>query len=193
MSYLKDSENDSFDMQEKRSNTASPSVLNSSPFGSSHSTGLTNSLNVGASNVPLAKPKKPERGISGDTTRSGRSSPRGYNSEELSHTQEEIVRAIYFVSQVCEYSFYNAAQLYEDGLMRIMINQVRNNRNNVEIQRQALRSISAMCPVLSSITPGGHPAQVVEKLKSVGGSEHVSHNQPQAESTKKRYSNFQFV
>jgi hypothetical protein len=87
---------------------------------------------------------------------------------------------------VCEFSFHNAARLFDEGLMSVMIIKVRTYRDNMEIQRQALRSISAMCPVLSSITPGGHPAQVVEKLKSEGGSMHISHNEKQLESTRKR-------
>lgn len=123
-----------------------------------------NSAALSTTGVP--KPKK-ERGVSIETMKSGLSddSPSAMNGL-VPLPLEELMRVLYFISQVCEYSFQNAARLYDEGLMRVMLNLIKHYRTNAEVHRQALRSISAMCPVLSSITPGGHPAQVIEKLTS---------------------------
>lgn len=121
---------------------------------------------TGVERLVPSKPKK-ERGISTDTVKSSYSedAPSAI-SGSAPLALEELMRVLYFISQVCEHSFQNAARLYDEGLMRVMLNLIKHNKTNVEVHRQALRSISAMCPVLSSITPGGHPAQVIEKLTS---------------------------
>ncbi len=50
------------------------------------------------------------------------------------------------------------------GLMKIMLRTAKVE--HFEIQRQALKCISAMCLVLSNFTPGVHPSAVVERLQS---------------------------
>lgn len=139
--------------------------------------------------IGLARPRS-ERGVSGDTVRSAPSEDAisALSSVPPPLALEELMRVLYFIAQVCEYSFHNAAKLYDEGLMRVMLNLTKHYKKNVEIHRQALRSISAMCPVLSSITPGGHPAQVIEKLTSAkeNAEIHMVQNAARRESAKSR-------
>jgi hypothetical protein len=126
----------------------------------------------------LQKPRS-ERGISTDSVRSVPSETDGTSGagagagSNAPLALEELMRVLFFISQVCEHSFQNASRLYDEGLMRVMLNLIKHYRKNAEVHRQALRSISAMCPVLSSITPGGHPAQVIEKLTSAKDSAEI--------------------
>jgi hypothetical protein len=97
---------------------------------------------------------------------------------------EIVLRSIFFMAQVAESSFDNAAAMFHEGIVSVMVSMANRFRNhNPEIERQALRIISAMCPVLSSTIPGGHPAQVIEKMKY---SAHISRNDPMADLKKKR-------
>jgi hypothetical protein len=97
---------------------------------------------------------------------------------------EIILRSIFFMAQVAESSFDNAAAMFHEGVVSVMVSMANRFRNhNPEIERQALRIISAMCPVLTSTIPGGHPAQVIEKMKY---SAHISRNDPMADMKKKR-------
>lgn len=74
------------------------------------------------------------------------------------------MRACYTLAHICSAKLTYALELFENGLMTIVLRSVKHE--HVEVQRQAVRCISAMCPVLSSLIPGRHPSVVVQKLKS---------------------------
>ena len=80
------------------------------------------------------------------------------------HVLEETMRACYSLANLCHAELSYALQFFENGLMTIMLRTVRND--HIEIQRQAMRCISGMCPVLSVLTPGAHPSLMMAALKS---------------------------
>lgn len=81
---------------------------------------------------------------------------------------EEVMRACYSLANLCHAKLTYALQCFENGLMTIMLRTVRNE--HIEVQRQAIRCISGMCPVLSVLTPGAHPSLMIASLKSVSTS-----------------------
>ena len=114
--------------------------------------------------MDYSKPTNVDRGSSASSSKAG--------SEEFdarvvtNECLEVLMRACYTLSHVCEAKLRYALELFENGLMTIMLRTVKHD--HVEVQRQAVRCISSMCPVLSSLIPGRHPAVVVEKLKAEG-------------------------
>jgi hypothetical protein len=90
ISFLKDTDDLPDAGESKRSSAPSPSLISSSSFGST-------TTQTGGSSAFIAKPKNTERGVSGDTVRSGHSdepaaAPRFH--------MEELLRAMYFIAQV---------------------------------------------------------------------------------------------
>ena len=107
--------------------------------------------------VPPLPPKRNERTSSHGSTRDD-------DISTESCRLECTMRTCYALAHVCQDSVDSAIRLFDGGLMNAILRAVRCE--HVEIQRQALRCVSAMCPVLSSIFPGRHPLLVAEKLRS---------------------------
>lgn len=77
---------------------------------------------------------------------------------------EVLMRACYTLAHICSSKLTYAFELFENGLMTIMLKSAKHD--HIEVQRQAVRCISSMCPVLSSLIPGRHPAIVIEELQT---------------------------
>ena len=80
------------------------------------------------------------------------------------HVLEEAMRACYSLANICHAKLSYALQLFENGLMTIVLRTACNE--HIEVRRQAIRCISGMCPVLSILTPGAHPSRMIASLKS---------------------------
>lgn len=111
--------------------------------------------------VPPLPPKRTERVSSHGSTKDD-----DLNSESC--RLECTMRTCYSLAHVCQDNIESAIRLFEGGLMNSILRAVRCE--HVEVQRQALRCVSAMCPVLTSIFPGRHPLLVAEKLRSTSAS-----------------------
>jgi hypothetical protein len=110
------------------------------------------------------KPQPPtrlERGTSRDSmkTESEADSVQTNSNQSL----EVLMRACYTLAHICSCKLTYAFELFENGLMTIMLKSAKHD--HIEVQRQAVRCISSMCPVLSSLIPGRHPAIVIEELQ----------------------------
>jgi len=77
---------------------------------------------------------------------------------------EETMRSCYTLAHLCHSKLSYALQCFESGLMTIMLRTLRHD--HIEVQRQSIRCISGMCPVLSVLTPGAHPSLMIASLKS---------------------------
>jgi hypothetical protein len=116
----------------------------------------------------IRKPAPVDRGSSVESGRSERTESEEAEERVVTNESLEVLmRACYTLSHLCEAKLRYALELFENGLMTIMLRTVKHE--HVEVQRQAVRCISSMCPVLSSLIPGRHPSIVVEKLKTQQG------------------------
>lgn len=106
-------------------------------------------------------PTRLERGTSRDSmkTESEADSIQTNSNQNL----EVLMRACYTLAHICSSKLTYAFELFENGLMTIMLKSAKHD--HIEVQRQAVRCISSMCPVLSSLIPGRHPAIVIEELQ----------------------------
>lgn len=110
-------------------------------------------------------PNKPlntrlERGSSRDSLKT-ESETDSINSNQY---LEVLMRASYTLAHICSAKLTYAFELFENGLMTIMLKTVKHD--HIEVQRQAVRCISSMCPVFASLIPGRHPSVVVEELQT---------------------------
>lgn len=111
-------------------------------------------------------PKRPTPVDRDSSAESSRGSEFADERVVTNESLEVLMRSCYTLSHICEAKLRYALELFENGLMTIMLRTVKHD--HVEVQRQAVRCISSMCPVLSSLIPGRHPSIVVEKLKTQG-------------------------
>lgn len=113
------------------------------------------------------KPSAMERGSSADSARSERTESEEAEDRIVTNENLEVLmRSCYTLAHLCEAKLRYALELFENGLMTIILKTVKHE--HVEVQRQAVRCISSMCPVISSLLPGRHPSVVVGKLKMHG-------------------------
>jgi hypothetical protein len=110
------------------------------------------------------KPSAPTRSSSRDSLRTESESESAILVQTTSsQSLEVLMRACYTLAHICSAKLTYAFELFENGLMTIMLKSAKHD--HIEVQRQAVRCISSMCPVLSSLIPGRHPAIVIEELQ----------------------------
>lgn len=108
-----------------------------------------------------------ERGSSRDSLRT-ESETDSVSQSNSNQNLEVLMRACYTLAHICSAKLTYAFELFENGLMTIMLRTVKHD--HVEVQRQAVRCISSMCPVLASLIPGRHPSIVIEELQTKNNS-----------------------
>lgn len=104
-----------------------------------------------------------ERGSSRDSLKTESESD-SLNQSNSNQNLEVLMRACYTLAHICSAKLTYAFELFENGLMTIILRTVKHE--HIEVQRQAVRCISSMCPVFASLIPGRHPSIVIEELQT---------------------------
>eukprot|EP01041_Mallomonas_annulata_P000472 gene472-882_t len=99
----------------------------------------------GMGNGGVPKPRPAERSSSAGSSNSAYN--RGIVEDVDLEAVEETMRACLSLALICQAKPIYSVELFEKGLMKIMLRIVRSSY--VEIHRQALRCVSAMCSVVS--------------------------------------------